>query len=100
MAASPTGRVNRFALLTLTLVAALSAFRAPAQVRLSLEQLNARKAPQYTPAYAGQAVTVRGIVSAPAFHFPFYTLLAIQQPGRGGVLEFPESDRTPGDYQP
>ena len=46
-------------------------------VKLTLEQLNSRTAPNYSAVYAGQKVVVQGVVSAPAIHFPDYSYLAI-----------------------
>jgi GAF domain-containing protein/CheY-like chemotaxis protein len=65
--------------------AALLLFPAAAQNRLTPEEVSARKPPDYTPAHGGQKVTVRGVVSAPAFHFPGYALVAIDD-GRFGAV--------------
>jgi GAF domain-containing protein/CheY-like chemotaxis protein len=73
---------------------------AAGQVRLSLEQVGSRQPPQYTPAYAGQKVTVRGVVSAKAFRFPNYALLPIEESGHGAVLDFPERNPAIDDYAP
>jgi GAF domain-containing protein len=73
-----------------------------AQVKLTLEQLNSRTAPDYSAVYAGQKVVVQGVVSAPALRFPDYSYLAIDD-GTGGVmicLAAPETQldgRRPGD---
>jgi GAF domain-containing protein/CheY-like chemotaxis protein len=56
-----------------------------AQVKLTLEQLNARSAPDYSAVYANQKVSIQGTVSAPAFHFPDYNYLPIDD-GTGGVM--------------
>ncbi|HJT88749.1 MAG TPA: GAF domain-containing protein [Bryobacteraceae bacterium] len=79
-------------LLALIAGTALVCVRAQAQAELTLEQLNSRRPPDYTPIYNGQNVTVRGVVSAPAFRFPGYSLLAIQQGGYGGIVEAPENN--------
>ncbi|MGO9255676.1 MAG: GAF domain-containing protein [Bryobacteraceae bacterium] len=63
-----------------------------AQTRLSLSEAGARKPPDYTAAHLDQAVTVRGVVAAPAFHFPVYTVLALADGPGGGALELPRSD--------
>ena len=81
-------------------LAALLCAAAPAQVRLSLEQVNGRKAPDFAPAYAGQRVVVQGVVSARAFRFPGYTLLAFEQDRHGATIEVPESDPILDGYQP
>ena len=59
-----------------------------AQKRLSLAELGARNSTDFSPTYLGQRVTVRGIVSAPAFHFPDYAMVAIQDESRGAILKF------------
>src|SRR5689334_23656125 len=59
-----------------------------AQKRLSLAELGARNSTDFSPTYLGQRVTVRGIVSAPAFHFPDYAMVAIQDENRGAILKF------------
>jgi GAF domain-containing protein/CheY-like chemotaxis protein len=65
--------------------AALLSLPAAAQKQLTLEEVGARKPPDYGPAHSGETVTVRGVVSAPAYHFPGYTLLAIED-GRFGAI--------------
>jgi GAF domain-containing protein/CheY-like chemotaxis protein/DNA/RNA endonuclease YhcR with UshA esterase domain len=73
-----------------------------AQVKLTLEQLNSRTAPDYSAVYAGQKVVIQGVVSAPALHFPDYSYLGIDD-GTGGTLLWvsaPETQldiRRPGD---
>src|SRR4051812_23761306 len=57
-----------------------------AQKRISLSELGKRNNSDSAPLYAGQKVTIRGVVSLPAFRFPSYTLLAIQDSDRGAVL--------------
>jgi GAF domain-containing protein/CheY-like chemotaxis protein len=65
--------------------AALLSLPAVAQKQLTLEEVGARKPPDYGPAHGGEMVTVRGVVSAPAYHFPAYTLVAIDD-GRFGAV--------------
>ena len=65
--------------------AALLAFPSAAQKQLTLEEVNARRPPDSGPAHSGETVTVRGVVSAPAYHFPDYALLAIDD-GRFGAV--------------
>ena len=84
----------------LTLVLAAGGTSALAQVRLTLEQVGARQPPQYTPAHAGQTVTVQGVVSSPIFRFPGYALLALQEGGHGTVLEVPEGSSVIDGYLP
>ena len=65
--------------------AALLSFHSAAQKKLTLEEVNARRPPDSGPAHSGETVTVRGVVSAPAYHFPDYALLAIDD-GRFGAV--------------
>jgi GAF domain-containing protein/CheY-like chemotaxis protein len=65
--------------------AALLSLPAAAQKKLTLEEVNTRKPPDYGPAHSGETVTVRGVVSAPAYHFPGYALVAIDD-GRFGAI--------------
>jgi len=73
-----------------------------AQVRLTLKQVNSRTAPGYAADYEGQKVAVQGVVSAPAFHLPDISYLALDD-GTGGILlglPAPQTqldDRRPGD---
>jgi len=75
--------------------AALVSLPAAAQQQLTLEEVSARKPPDYGPAHDGETVTVRGVVSAAAYHFPGYTLLAIDDGRFGAVvasLQAPQPD--------
>jgi hypothetical protein len=45
-------------------------------------------------------VIVRGVVSAPAFHFSAYSTLAIQDDHNGGVLKLPVPDSSLDRYHP
>ena len=71
-----------------------------AQTRISLAQLGFRTAPDYSAVYTGQKVIVRGVVSAPAFHFTQYSLLAIQDARNGGVLKLPVPDTSLDRFHP
>ena len=71
-----------------------------AQTRISLGQLELRSGPNYSAVYAGQAVIVRGVVSAPAFHFADYTMVAIQDGRNGGMLRVPLADTSLNRYRP
>jgi GAF domain-containing protein/CheY-like chemotaxis protein len=74
---------------------ALLSFPAAAQKQLTLEEVSARKPPDYGPAHGGERVTVRGVVSVPAYHFPGYTLVAIDDGRFGAVvaaLQAPQPD--------
>src|SRR3954452_18385979 len=80
----------------------LAAARLPseAQTHITLAQLGFRTGPNYSAVYAGQTVMVRGVVSAPAFHFVGYNLLAIQDGRNGGILRIPLSDTPVRTYRP
>ena len=103
MAERPNPRV----LIFLTLVTAAIPVRciagAEAPVSLTLEELNRRKLPDYTPLHLDQAVKVRGVVNAPLFRFPTHSILTIQQGPGGAALETEGTDATllgafhPGD---
>lgn len=98
MGRSPNGRLNRFRV-AFALTPVLAGCLAQAQSSLTLDQATARKVPDYSPVYAGQPVVVRGIVSAPAIHFPGYAILAFQQDGHGAVLDVPETDHDLNNYR-
>jgi len=101
MVANPeTETLKRRAIPALALVLALCGGPALAQVRLTLEQAGSRQPPQFTPLYAGQKVTVQGVVSAKPFHFPEYALLAFEDSGHGAVLEVPEWSQAINEYLP
>ena len=85
---------------TCALAAACFCFPAQARVGLTPELVNQRKAPDFSPAYAGQTVLVEGAVSARPFRFPGYTLLAFEQERHGTAIEVREGDRDIGNYQP
>ena len=85
MVAGLIAGVLRRALAVAAVFAALLPFPAAAQKQLTLEEVSARKPPDYSPAHSGETVTVRGVVSAPAYHFPGYTLVAIDD-GRFGAV--------------
>jgi GAF domain-containing protein/CheY-like chemotaxis protein len=71
--------------------AVLLSLPAAAQKQLSLEEVGARKLPDYSPAHGGEKVTVRGVVSAPAFHLPGYALVAIDDGRFGAVIAAPQA---------
>jgi len=88
---------------TVAALAALACWPAFSQTTLSLEEMGERgPKPDYLPAHSGESVALRGVVSAPPFHFPEYTQLAIQASGRGAVLKVGAGDSSldafiPGD---
>lgn len=73
---------------------------AGAQLRMSLAQLGFRTGPTYSAAYEGQSVVVHGVVSAPAFHFAEFSMVAIQESHYGGVLKFPLTDTKLDRFHP
>ena len=79
---------------------ALAGFPLLGQTRLTLDQLESRKLPDFTPAYEGRSVLIRGVVAAAANHIPGYTLLAIQDTSGGVVLAAPPGDKQLSAYHP
>src|SRR5579883_2160738 len=62
----------------LALAGSLACLGATVPVPMSLAEVNRRVAPNFTPVHVNERVTVRGVVSAVAYHFPQYSILAIQ----------------------
>src|ERR1035438_4494046 len=101
MAASPDAvRVTRWRGAALVVCLALASHPLGAQTRITLAQLGFRKGPDYSATYAGQRVIVRGVVSAPAFHFAEFSTLAIQDGNNGGVLKVALPDSSLDRYHP
>jgi GAF domain-containing protein len=71
------------------LLGALLPICVSAQLKLTLEQLNSRAAPDYSAVFAGKKVVVQGVVSAPALHFPGYSYLAIDDGTTGALIYLP-----------
>ena len=95
MVAGPITGSLRCGRVAAVMCAALLSLPAAAQKQLTLEEVGARKPPDYSPAHSGEMVTVRGVVSAPAYHFPGYPLLAIDDGRFGAViaaLQTPQPD--------
>src|ERR1035441_8785619 len=86
MVAGPITGSLRCGRVAAVMCAALLSLPAAAQKQLTLEEVGGRKPPDYSPAHSGEMVTVRGVVSAPAYHFPGYTLLAIDDGRFGAVI--------------
>jgi GAF domain-containing protein/CheY-like chemotaxis protein len=72
---------------------------ASAQKRISLAELEKRNTTDFTPVYNGQKVAIRGVVSMPAFRFPEYGLLPIQDAANGGLLRLLPTDSF-GNFRP
>src|ERR1035437_3001437 len=88
------GGVRRVRVVAAVLMA-LASVPAAAQKQLTLEEVGARKPPDYSPAHGGEKVIVRGVVSASAYRFPGYTLVAIDDGRFGAVvaaLQAPQPD--------
>ena len=101
MAASPDAiRITRGRGVVLGFFLALTCTPVPAQTRISLAQLGFRTGPDFVATYAGHKVIVRGVVSAPAFHFSAFSTLGIQDEHNGGVLKLPVPDSSLDRYHP
>ena len=101
MAASADAiRLTRCRGVVLGVCLALARHPVSAQTRISLAQLGFRSGPDYAATYAGQKVTVRGVVSVPACHFAGYSTLAIQDSQNGGMLKLPLPDASLDRYRP
>src|ERR1700736_518531 len=102
MAAIPKpGGMSRFLGLTLGVLAALpNVHPAAAQTRISLEQLETRKPPEFTALYDGRIVVIQGVVSADAYHLPGFTILPIQEGQEGAVLQMPQESTQLFAYHP
>jgi len=86
--------------LALGLCLALANLPAAGQTKLSLDRLESRTLPEFTPAYEGRSVSIRGVVATAAYQVPGFTLLAIQDPVGGGVLQLPQGNTLLSGYLP
>ncbi|MEO8371874.1 MAG: GAF domain-containing protein [Candidatus Solibacter sp.] len=85
----------------LVLTFLLAACALPAQTLTPLYQINTRVGADHGPALAGQKVTLRGVVSARAFHFSErYNTLAIQDSYAGAVLRSAAADTSLNNFSP
>jgi GAF domain-containing protein/CheY-like chemotaxis protein len=82
------------------LLLALACLPAGAQNRISLQQLGARIPPAYTPAHQGEKVIIAGVVSAAAFHFPNYRMLALEDGAYGAALKVDAQDNRLDRFRP
>ena len=74
---------NGLAFVTCALVVCLNA---SAQPQLSLLEASARDASDhFKPLHSGQRVILRGVVNAPSFHFPDYSVLAFEDADHGMI---------------
>ena len=86
-------------ILAVTLAGSVFAIRASAQPQLSLLELGSRTKTDYSPAYLGQRVTVKGTANAILFRFPGYSILSIQDDRAGAALQTsPDSTMLDGFY--
>jgi signal transduction histidine kinase/CheY-like chemotaxis protein len=81
-------------------LAALCCLPASGQPSLSLVDLEARRPPQFAPAHEGERAKIRGVVADSPFHFPGYTLLAIQDAQAGGALHVSKGDTRLDGFRP
>src|ERR1700676_5320947 len=86
----------------LPVVCALAAcMPAAAQSQFTLSEVGARDAAAgFAPFHVGRSVVVRGVVNAPAFHFPDYSLLSIEDGQHAAVLQALGAISRLDGYQP
>lgn len=78
MVGSPKpGRLKSWTGVLLALAGTLAGAHA-APTPMSLAEVSRRESPLFTPLHLNEKVAVRGVVNALPFHFPGYTLVAIQ----------------------
>src|SRR5882724_1216193 len=92
--------VIRWRGLALGLCLALGLPLSSADRRISLQELGSRNPADFSARNLGQTVVVRGVVSAPAYHFTDYNLLAIEDRSHGGVLKVPARDKWLDRFRP
>jgi len=87
--------------LGIALLLAQGAVCADEPLSLSLKEVSARKVPDFTSVYVNKRVKVRGVVNAERYHFPQFTVVAIQSGQEGGaVLSVAAGDNRLDTYQP
>lgn len=84
MASGAEGRVRAASGLVLAALGLVVCLLAQDTMQLSVEQASSRNPNDFSPAYAGKRVAVRGIVSSAAFHFLEYDVLPFHGE-RGGM---------------
>jgi CheY-like chemotaxis protein len=99
-AISKPGGMSRIRGMTLPMLWTLGVLSAAGQTRISLEQLETRKPPEFTPVYEGRNVLIRGVVSDSAYHLPGFTILPIQDERGGGVLQVPQDSKQLNAFRP
>jgi GAF domain-containing protein/CheY-like chemotaxis protein len=85
----------------LTLLLVCSVAGLPAQIPLTLQQAGERNpAADYKPVHADRKVVLRGVVNAHSYHFPEYSMLAIEDGQYGAVLKVAYPDQRLDAYRP
>jgi len=80
---------------------ALGCLPVSAQTRLTLQEAGLRNASaDFAPAHLGEKTIVRGTVNSVAFHFPGYSLLAIEDGEFGAILQLNGNDFEADAYRP
>src|ERR1017187_6212201 len=101
MACSPRpGCVRRAGRAALALLALVSAPARAQTTTLKLEDVNVRNSLDFAPKHVHEKVTVTGIVNAPPFHFPAYSLLTMEAQGFGAVLRVTDRDTRLDAFRP
>jgi GAF domain-containing protein/CheY-like chemotaxis protein len=87
-------RLRRACALLLGLAWGFAYVRAAQPISLSLQEVGRRTGPDLVPVHLNEKVMVQGVVNATAYHFPEYSVLAIQDDkGSAAVLK----SLTPGN---
>jgi GAF domain-containing protein len=68
---------------------------------MSLQDTGVRDATKgYAPVNDGKRIVIRGVVNAPSFHFPEYSLLSIEDGQYGAVIKMPGANSKLDGYAP
>jgi GAF domain-containing protein len=81
-------------------LALVSALARAQTTTLKLEDVNVRNSLDFAPKHVHEKVTVTGIVNAPPFHFPAYSLLTMEAQGFGAVLRVTDRDTRLDAFRP
>src|SRR5271157_157036 len=94
------GRLRFICEVVLALAGTLACLDA-ASTPVSLAEVGRRKLPALTPVHLDEKVTVQGVVNAVAFHFPEYSVLAIQnEKGDAAILKVLTPDNRLDAFHP
>ncbi|HXS95378.1 MAG TPA: GAF domain-containing protein [Candidatus Limnocylindrales bacterium] len=100
MAGSPISGALRPALLgVLCAITAQLLVAADKPPKLSLQDVTARSGPAFTPVHLGEKVRITGVVNDTAYHFPPYTVIAIEDRTGAAVLSVPVEDTRLDTFQ-